>query len=107
MVYVIVPYLPHFWAIYLKHSNSFKRIIEKFDLEIELTEEFLNTLYSQIINELVVNQIDDTTKNDGDLINKDVCAINIGSNKVIEKIGFEFIEIRESNEQKENLYILR
>lgn len=32
---------------------------------------------------------------------------NIGSNKVSKKIGFEFIEIRESNEQKENLYILR
>lgn len=32
---------------------------------------------------------------------------NIGSNKVSQKIGFEFVETRESNKQKENLYVFK
>lgn len=32
---------------------------------------------------------------------------NIGSNRVSQKVGFEFIETRESSGQKENLYILK
>ena len=37
-----------------------------------------------------------------------VChADNIASNRVSQKVGFEFIETRISGEEKENLYVLK